>query len=254
MEPQFKSSFIPKKDTVINQATPQKSAPKISSGGLIDRIAVILFVLVLIAWGGLFGYQKYVEASIRTLEQNIAEARTRVPDDKIKIFIDFGKQMNIAKELITSHLSVTPLFEALEEHTIPSIEFDEFKFSLNPRGDLMVEAIGKASNFAAVALEEEVLKESELFNGVEVNKVAVLDEEKDRGVSFVASFLVLKQSVLYSELVKDAITPQIENQSEDLTGTEGAEVLGAEVIDDITESADLIDGELEGLFDELDSF
>jgi len=241
MEPQFKSSFIPKKDSVISAVGNVGVPYKGSSTGILDKLATVLFVLSLVVWGGLFGYQKYVEADIVTLEQDIASARSLIDEDKVDLFVALGKQVRISKELLNQHISLVPLFEFMEEHTIPSVQYTEFSFSLGERGDIEVVATGRAQDFADVTRQEEVLIEADMLTQLSVNTITVADTVTSGGVTFNTTFTIPRQGLLYTELVKDLIVP-----------VASAEV--AETETEAQEASDALDEELEQTLNELESF
>lgn len=203
MEPQFKSSFIPKKDVVVGtHGGPQISVS--TKRGLIDRLASLLFILVLIGWGALFGYQKYVEASITQVEREILAAQDTIDNAKIDQFLAFGKQVDIAKQLLDNHIIVEPLFLFMNTHTIPSVQFSSFSFQLVDAG-LMITATANTKNFAAVALQERLLADSTDISNVAVSAVAI-DSVTDK-VTFKLSFLMPRTHVLYSEFIKSVVLP-----------------------------------------------
>lgn len=247
MEPQFKSSFIPKRDSVVSAVDSGRTQYRKSSAGLLDKLATGLFVLTLLVWGGLFGYQKYIESSITKLEQEIASARSLIDQDKVDLFVALGKQISIAKELLAQHISLTPLFELLEGNTIPSVQFTDFDFDLDERGDLLVELIGRAKTFADVVRQEEVLLEVENLQKLSVDTVEVSESLATGGVSFKTTFIVPRQSVLYQELVKDLIAPPVVEEEE----TQAADTAADQDVDQAIEE---IDQELDNSLNELESF
>lgn len=248
MEPQFKSSFIPKKDSVVASVGNDNTAQFYgsSSVGLFDKLATGLFVLTLCIWGGLFAYQKYIESSITKLEQEITQARTIIDQNKVDLFIAFGKQIKISKQLLNQHISLTPLFELLEKNTIPSVQFVEFDFTLNKQGDLEVEILGNAKTFADVARQEEVMIGLTNIKNLSVDTVVVSESLATGGVNFTTSFVVPRQGVLYQELVKDLVIVPTQNDNTVIATTTTATTTDVMKENDSNQKVD-------ELFDELDN-
>lgn len=180
-------------------------SPKDSRKGIIDKIATMIFVIALVAWGGLFGYQKYVEASITSVEKEIIDIRKRVDSSRVDQFRALGRQVDASKRLLAEHISPTPLFEALEQYTVPSVQLGEFRFTVMPSG-LEVEIAGAAENFAAVEQQEKVLLQAKDFRNPVVTEVSVAGE--GGGAVFKATFIIPKEFVLYTELVRPIIEAQ----------------------------------------------
>jgi len=204
MEPKFKSSFIPKKDVTVNTRGRKR---RTTGKGWLDRIAHVIFVVVLLGWGGLFGYQKYVEASIRETEQELIVVQDNIDNQKVDTFRAFGEQVKNAKAILARHVSVEPLFNFLNTYTIPSMQFAKFSLTLTGAG-LMVEATGLAKNFASISLQADTFTETNQLVDVKTSDIAIdpITEE----AQFMMTFLMPRNSVLYSELVADSIPPVTE--------------------------------------------
>lgn len=237
MEQHFKSSFIPRKDIAIS--THGSSVSQHVERGLIDKIAVLIFVLTLFAWGGLFGYQKYVEASITKTEKQIVEARSRIDNSKVDEFRALGKQIEVSKQLFNDHVFVSPIFDVVDQFTLPSVQLLNFTFELLPAG-LRIETEGRASNFAAVELQEQMFKKAEGIKDAHIFDMG-LDTETGE-VTFNATFVMPRNEILYTELMKQVTAPVVQPIQTETASTSME-----------TELPDVNDAEFEGLFNELDS-
>ena len=209
MEQNFKSSFIPKKNVSIATNGVRHASGSMRKG-MLDTIAGFVFALTLIAWGGLFGYQKYVEASITDVEKEVVDARSRIDNERLDQFRSLGKQVKISKEILNQHIIATPVFDLLERLTAQSVQFTDFALSLEDDG-LRVVSSASAKNFASVELQAQALRDSGELIGVSVFDVALSAESGN--VIFEVSFLVPRERVLYTQVVQKAIEESVAQQA-----------------------------------------
>lgn len=249
MEQQFKSSFIPKKDVSISTSGGPKVGEYVEKG-LLDKVAVLLFVLTLIGWGGLFGYKKYVEASITNVEKQIIDARSRVDSSRVDKFRAIGRQMDASQRLLASHVLITPLFVALEEVVLPSVQLHNFEFELLDNG-LSVKSNGLAANFAAVELQEEIFQASDSLSNARITDLSLSEETGE--IAFLTTFFIPRNVVLYKAIVEPPEVeslPVVENDAVEASSVESD--LETQSTEEISESLSS-DDEFDSLFDELDS-
>lgn len=235
MEPKLRSSFIPKKDVSISSNSGGGSLGY-GKKGLLDKVSMGLFGLALVLWAGLFGYQKYVEASITDVEKQVIDARSRIDSSRVDQFRSLGKQIEASKILLNQHVFVTPVFDALEELTLPSVQFIEFNMSLTQRG-FLVEAQAVASNFAAVDLQKNILEESDTVADVSVFDIALT--EKTGGINFSVQFTVPRDEVLYVKIVENMIAESVPTSTPQPVGEDGEDVLDENIINQILNEEDL---------------
>ena len=158
MEPKFQTSFIPKKPVAV---TPQRK--KKSSSGVFSLIALILFLSALASSVGAFLYQQYLVQSIERKEVSLERARSAFEPALIKEMSRLDARMLSAQEILNKHTALSAFFELLESTTLKTVQFDDFGYSVDAEGKMLISMKGKALSFASVALQSDSFGDSALI-------------------------------------------------------------------------------------------
>ena len=158
MEPKFQTSFIPKKPVAV---TPQRK--KKSSSGVFSLIALILFLSALASSVGAFLYQQYLVQSIERKEVSLERARSAFEPALIKEMSRLDARMLSAQEILNKHTALSAFFELLESTTLKTVQFDDFGYSVDAEGKMLISMKGKALSFASVALQSDSFGDSTLI-------------------------------------------------------------------------------------------
>lgn len=169
MENTFQTSFIPKKPI-----TPIKSIRR-GPLGIFPVLATTILVVTILASIGLFFYRTYLEKQKENLSASLASIKDSFKAEVIMDLELFDDRVNASKDILSSHLVLSPLFNLLGELTIPSIQYTKFEHETNEKG-FIVKISGLSSDYKSIALQADV------FNG-------------DKGRYF--------KNVIFSNLVKN---------------------------------------------------
>src|SRR3989344_9221778 len=107
MEPNFQTSFIPKKPMVEERATPTRSI------GIFTIISLFLLFAVILATGGLYIYKTSLTKNIASMENTLNLAKNRFEPSKISELKVLDKRLRASTEILSRHVAITPIFEAL---------------------------------------------------------------------------------------------------------------------------------------------
>lgn len=123
MDDKIQTSFIPKKPLTAHDAVPSRryQAPNtmlLASG--------VLFVAMLVLWGGLFGYGKYLEHRIATKEVDLKNARSQYEPANILKFRALDKRLRTLSFLLDAHRDPEALLVHLAEVTAENITYTSF--------------------------------------------------------------------------------------------------------------------------------
>ncbi|MCR4310979.1 MAG: hypothetical protein NUV54_00185 [Candidatus Taylorbacteria bacterium] len=170
MDTKFQTSFIPKKNLVV-----EKSHSRAENVSIFFIISVVLFIASLAAAGGVFAYKRILISSIDTKSVRLVEARNSFEPEFIDTANDLNKRIEAVKQLLSDHTVITPLFAFLEDSTLASIKFDEFSYDVRADGTSYVALSGQAKNYSAIALQSDIFgKEkfvkSPVFSGLNPDK------------------------------------------------------------------------------------
>src|SRR3989338_5029652 len=124
MEPNFQTSFIPKKPIVVERASGGRSV------GIFTVIAIFLLFAVIFATGGLYIYKGVLAKSITQKETDLALAKNRFEPAKITELQVLDKRLRASTEILGKHIAVTPIFEALSAVTMKTVRYTKFSYEL----------------------------------------------------------------------------------------------------------------------------
>jgi hypothetical protein len=197
MDPKFQSSFIPKGP--IASATP--GAPmgrNIKNKGLLTYLALIVFAISVVLALGVFGYKFYLKYSIDKMGTNLEQAREALQAETIREFTRLDNRIIVAKELISNHYVLTPLFEFLEASTPKAVRFSDFDYLITEEG-LELNMRGEARGYAALALQADIFNKSQHFRDITFSDLN-LNERGDVSFSFRA--IVNQDLISYKRVIE----------------------------------------------------
>ena len=171
MENTFQTSFIPKKPLNSTNNSSKYKAPI----GILPVIASIVLAVVIASSIGLYFYKNYLENKKNNLSTSISQIKDGFDQKVIGDLELFDKKISTAKDVLSSHLVLSPMFSLLGDLTLPSIQYTSFEHQVTDKG-FSVQISGLARDYKSIAMQADV------FNG-------------DDGHYF--------KNVIFSNLVKD---------------------------------------------------
>lgn len=152
MDQNFQTSFIPKKPMIKETSV----SPRPVSIFLVISLFVLITVLVIT--GGLFFYKGVVAKSITDAETNLNLAKARFEPSKITELQLLDKRLRAANEVLNNHITITPVFAALEQITMKTIRFTKFSYDLNADASstLEIKMSGQAIDYRSIALQSDL--------------------------------------------------------------------------------------------------
>lgn len=191
MDPKFQPSFIPKKNELVGDSFKR---PKGVSGGLFYVLGVSLFVLAVVSSAGVFAYEKYLQNRISGMQEDLEAARQALNPSLVKEISRSNARIVSAKEILSSHISITNLFSFLEEQTLQSLRFSDFSFSSDNAGKASIVMNGEARDYRTVALQSDIFSRSPNLKNVSFTG---LDLNDSGNVTFSFKANVVPEFLLY---------------------------------------------------------
>lgn len=141
---------------------------------LISLISVSIFILALLAAGGVFGYSWHLTQGINTMREELVAARSSFDNKLFDEFIRLDTRLNSAHELLNNHVASSLLFEALQNMTVKAVQFKEFNYKTADSPFIEVTMRGEATSYNAIALQSVVFKKNKyirnaLFSDMDLN-------------------------------------------------------------------------------------
>ena len=165
-----KLSYIPKMQSSVSGDF--RSIYKTSGAGLLIKLAVFLLMVSLVAFGGSFLLKKVTLSEIEELSLSLAKAKESFDEGTIGEMEILGGSIVSAQKMISGHLFVSNLFQALEQTIIDGVKLNGLNYSYKPSAvvlggatgvatpGLKITSEGEAENYLAIAQQAEVFKQS----------------------------------------------------------------------------------------------
>jgi len=168
MENSFQTSFIPKKPIVSDSLNREPRS-------LFLWIATFLLIISIAASVLLFVYRIYLTKQKESSSASLLLTRDSFEKDTIDELELFDRRTESAKQILSNHIVLSPVFALLGEITIPSVQYTDFTQQTS-KEEFLVNMKGVARDYRSIALQ------ADMFNSA-------------RGRSF--------GDVLFSDLTKD---------------------------------------------------
>lgn len=154
MEPNFQTSFIPKKPIIDEHVSSSRPVSVFLIGALF-----ILFS-VLLGTGGLYFYKGVVSKNIVSMQSTLTLAQNRFEPSKIVELQVLDKRLKAASEILSKHVVTTPIFEILEQITMKTVRYTKFNYELatekNKNGNVNIKMSGIAVGYRSIALQSDL--------------------------------------------------------------------------------------------------
>jgi len=161
--------------------------------------AIVVLVLSLGAFGGVYGYEVQLRRSI-TGPDGLRQSLTRVQElfegGLLEEIARFDTRIKRARTLLNNHTTLAPLFALLEEHTLKTVRFNTFDFSSSESG-AHIRMDGTAQSFSSVALQSDSFVANKRLRNVSFSNVQV----KGNSITFQFSAMVDPDLLRYTSVV-----------------------------------------------------
>ncbi|OGI64266.1 hypothetical protein A3H53_03715 [Candidatus Nomurabacteria bacterium RIFCSPLOWO2_02_FULL_40_10] len=152
MEPNFQTSFIPKKPMVEERDAPAHSI------SIFTIIAIFVLFAVILTTGGFYLWREKIKENITQKESELNLAKGRFEQKKIEKLQLLDKRLRASTEILSRHVSITPVFEALSALTMKTVRFNQFSYDLGTEKDakVSIKMSGIAVGYRSVALQSDL--------------------------------------------------------------------------------------------------
>lgn len=156
MEQNFQTSFIPKKPMLEERAVASRPI------GLLVIVSIFILFAVLLASGGLYFYKGILTKNIAKMENDLNLAKNRFEPSKINQLQVLDKRLEASNTILSKHVAVSPVFQALQTLTMKTVRYTKFSYSLGTEKDpkIMVKMSGQAVGYRSIALQSDLFKKN----------------------------------------------------------------------------------------------
>src|SRR3989338_4527267 len=145
MDPNVQGSFIPKQALT--------AAARGSGMGLFFLLALLVFAASLVAAGGAFAYEVYLNSQISQKDGDLRRAEGAFDAGAIQDLVRMDARLTQARTLLRSHVSPSAIFYFLSTVTLEKVQFNSFDLAVNKNGGATMTLSGTADSFSSVALQ-----------------------------------------------------------------------------------------------------
>lgn len=192
-------------------------------------IAIFSIIIVGGAYGGLYFYKSTLSVSVANAKKSLNLAESSFEADTISDLQLFDKRIAASKQVLASHIVVSPFFELLNTLTLPSIQFTKFSYSGSTDGkSYSVKMSGNAKDYKSIAVQAGLLNSNagKYLKDVAFSNLNLSDDKEKKGyVTFDVSFNVdpillsyEKQLAKYTEEKKAPVVSTNNNTDSTLEG------------------------------------
>ncbi len=208
METMMPTSFIPKRP-VSTEPVPEKHHSH--AVGLLSLLAVVVVLATIVSYGGIHLYQKQLLTQKAKTDALINEARKGIGTDFLSDMKRLDARIDGVKATIGNHIVITPIFAALEQTTLRSIQYKSFSYEFvsepgTTATTVKVTLLGTAKSYSTIALQSDSFTQSKLIKNPVFSNLTV--DDKSSVVNFKLVFSVDPSSLSYEAFIRGMQTPQ----------------------------------------------
>ncbi len=208
MEPSIPTSFIPKRPVSSEPVASQHHSHTV---GLLSILATIVVIATAISYGGVQIYQKQLTAQKIKIDAQINEARKGIGTDFLGDMKRLDARIEGVKSVLGSHIVVTPIFAALEQTTLRSVQYKSFSYvfttdTTSKATVVQVTLMGSAKSYATIALQSDAFTQNNLIKNPVFSELTI--DEKTTAVNFKLVFTVNPASLSYESFIA-SLSPKL---------------------------------------------
>lgn len=195
MDQNFQTSFIPKKPIVKERETASRPV------GILLIISLFILFTVLLATGGLYFYKGTVAKDLVKMQKDLNLAKNRFEPSAIAELQVLGKRLSASSEILSKHITIVPVFTALQNLTMKTVRYTKFSYSLgtDKNTTISIKMSGVAIGYRSVALQSDLFtKNKNLIDPIFSN----LTLDNAGNVLFDLSFTVDPSFVNYKQALQ----------------------------------------------------
>jgi hypothetical protein len=195
MDQNFQTSFIPKKPIVEQTATNTADSKPV---GFLLVIGIVIFLAMIAVSAGVYIYKGNLVKQKIQMEESIRKAKGRFEPSQITKYKLLDKKLHASSQVLSKHIVVSPIFEALQAVTMKSVRYTNFSYTFSG-SSVVVTLSGQAVGYQNIALQSDLFKKNKnlidpVFSGITLG-------EKD-SVSFNLTFSVDPSFVDYKKVIE----------------------------------------------------
>ena len=120
----------------------------------------------------------------------------------IESLVELNSRINVAKDLLSKHIAVSPVFNFLQKGTLKSVRFKNFNFTSSGKdttgaNQVSVQMSGQAMDWETIASQADEFGKADWKKIITEPKISNLSLNLDGSVSFLFSAFVTPEFLVY---------------------------------------------------------
>ncbi|MDO8500181.1 MAG: hypothetical protein Q7S66_06045 [bacterium] len=158
-------------ELISKRPYPQRTQFAPPAGAPLFSVAIILFLIFLLVWGGLYFYKRSLDANAENWRSQISSLENELRPDLLNQLIGLSNRLAATREILSRHTFSSNTLALLERDTHPQVSFTSFQYSEEGR---KIELSAKAASYRVVAdqvmaFEADPQVESVGFGGLQLD-------------------------------------------------------------------------------------
>jgi|GEM_PF-3065279 len=176
--PKEETSFIPRKNT-------ESQFYKEAGPGFLLPLALAIFLLSFLTYGGLYLYKSSLNKEIASLNESLKRAADALDLETISNISDLSSRIEATKNILKKHIKTTSVFDFLQKNTVKNVYFKSFRMNINESGDIEISMTGSALSYLDLAEQAEVFSSDKYIKDLSFSSLSLGDKGS---VNFNVSF------------------------------------------------------------------
>lgn len=204
------TSFIPKRPVSSEPVPARRQSHAV---GILSLFAVVTVLATIVSYGGVYVYEKQLVAQKAKADNQINEARKGIGTTFLGEMKMLNARIEGVKAAITHHIVVTPIFAALEQTTLRSIQYKSFTYAFASDAPatatatataaassvVQVTLTGVAKSYATIALQSDSFTQNTLIKNPVFSNLTI--DDKTSNVNFKLVFTVNPAALSYEAFI-----------------------------------------------------
>lgn len=177
MDQEFQTSFIPKKTF-----TPKAEKTSRGSFGLVNVLSFVILIVSLLVAGGSYLYRDNLSKKVDEMKLSLDRAQNIFEPELLQELQRLDKRIQAADEILKGHIAVSPIFEVLQEITLPTVRYVDFTYEIDSVNPSVVHVMmtGEAVSYDAITLQADLFSQNRfirnpIFSNFSLNRTGTVD-------------------------------------------------------------------------------
>lgn len=203
MEPVISTSFIPKRPVSTEPVVPVRHNAAV---GLMSFLTAVIVIGTGLIFGGVYLYGKSLDSQKAQLQSQITQAENGLGSSFVADMQRLSQRIGGVKTLIANHVVVSPVFAALQDTTLQSVQYKNFTYEFVTDSGTSAKLVqititGVAKNYATLALQSDAYAKSSIIRNPVFSDLTV--EDKTQQIDFKLVFTVNPTDLSYATFINN---------------------------------------------------